>query len=61
MGRNATLILGLTPNNIGLLIKEDVQRLKEFGSAIKGRFDSPISTTNGKGKIIELKLDKEFP
>lgn len=35
VGRNATLILGLTPDNTGLLPKEDAQRLKEFGLEIK--------------------------
>ena len=60
VGRNATLILGLTPDNTGLLPKEDVQRLKEFGSAIKDRFNSPIATRKGKEKIIELKLGKEI-
>ena len=59
VGRNATLIMGLTPDNTGLMPKEDVQRLKEWGDEIKRRFDSPIAVTKGKGKTIELKLDKE--
>lgn len=59
VGRNATLIMGLTPDNTGLLPKEDVQRLKEWGAEIKKRFDSPLAVTKGKGKIIELKLKKE--
>ena len=59
VGRNATLIMGLTPDNTGLMPKEDVQRLKEWGDEIKKRFDSPLAEIKGKGKIIELKLDKE--
>lgn len=59
VGRNATLIMGLTPDNTGLMPKEDVQRLKEWGDEIKRGFDSPIALTKGKGKTIELKLDKE--
>ncbi|WP_432221393.1 alpha-L-fucosidase [Flavobacterium sp. TMP13] len=59
VGRNATLIMGLTPDNTGLMPKEDVQRLKEWGVEIKKRFDSPLAVTKGKGKSIELKLSKE--
>ncbi|WP_072939774.1 alpha-L-fucosidase [Flavobacterium granuli] len=59
VGRNATLIMGLTPDNTGLMPKEDVQRLKEWGDEIKRRFDFPLAATRGKGKIIELKLAQE--
>lgn len=37
VGRNATLILGLTPDNRGLLPDADVQHLTEFGQEIKKR------------------------
>ncbi|MEO6916828.1 MAG: glycoside hydrolase family 29, partial [Chitinophagaceae bacterium] len=59
VGRNATLIMGLTPDNTGLLPKEDVQRLKEWGDEIRKRFDSPVAATKGKGNIIELSFKKE--
>lgn len=58
VGRNSTLLLGLTPDNRGLLPEEDVQRLKEFGAAIQQRFDKPIATTAGKSKILEINLGK---
>jgi len=59
VGHNATLIMGLTPDNIGLLPQSDVQRLQEWGNEIKKRFHQPLASTSGKGKIIELKLNKE--
>ena len=59
VGRNATLIVGLTPDNRGLLPDADVQRLKEWGDEIKKRFENPLASTTGTGKIIEIKLGKE--
>lgn len=58
VGRNSTLILGLTPNADGLMPEEDAQRLKEFGDEIKRRFSDPIATRAGTGKEILLKLSK---
>jgi len=56
VGRNATLIMGLTPGPDGLLPEPDVQRLKEWGDEIKRRFSNPLASTNGKGHLLELKL-----
>lgn len=61
VGRNATLILGLTPDNRGLLPEADVQRLKEFGTAIKQRFDKPIATTARTSKVLEINLGRFMP
>ncbi|MVN20456.1 alpha-L-fucosidase [Mucilaginibacter arboris] len=58
VGRNATLILGLTPDNRGLLPQADVQRLKEFGTEIKCLFENPIAEKSGSGTLITIKLDK---
>lgn len=56
VGRNSTLILGVTPDDRGLLPDVDVARLKEFGEEIQRRFGSPIATTQGEGKRLQLKL-----
>ncbi|MBU2905183.1 alpha-L-fucosidase [Arenibacter algicola] len=56
VGRNATLIIGLTPDPEGLLPEPDVQRLKEWGDEIKRRFSNPLASTNGKGRLLELRL-----
>ena len=37
VGRNSTLILGVTPDDRGLLPDVDVARLKEFGEEIQRR------------------------
>ncbi|WP_239985875.1 MULTISPECIES: alpha-L-fucosidase [Arenibacter] len=58
VGRNATLIMGLTPDPDGLLPEPDVQRLKEWGDEIKRRFSNPLASTNGKGRLLELRLKK---
>jgi|GEM_PF-677648 len=57
VGRNSTLILGLTPDTSGLLPQVDVQRLKEFGEEIRRRFGSPVATTEGAGEVLRL----DFP
>lgn len=56
VGRNSTLILGLTPDNRGLLPEADVKRLKEFGDEIKRRFENPIALSSGSKKVLQLDL-----
>lgn len=56
VGRNSTLILGLTPDDRGLIPDVDVARLKEFGNEIQRRFGSPIVSVQGEGKRLQLKL-----
>lgn len=58
VGRNATLIMGLTPDPSGLLPKEDVQRLKEWGTEIKRRFAEPLAVTVGQKRQLEISLPK---
>jgi alpha-L-fucosidase len=59
VGRNSTLIMGLTPDPHGLLPDPDVKRLKEWGDEIKRQFSNQIATTSGNGKVLELKLSKK--
>ena len=59
VGRNSTLIMGLTPDPDGLLPDPDVKRLREWGDEINRHFSNPVATTSGKGKVLELKLSKK--
>ena len=61
VGRNATLILGLTPEPNGLIPTGDEHRLKEFGTEINHRFSSPLAQISGQKKSLTLKLDKKQP
>ena len=56
VGRNATLIIGLTPDPRGLMPDGDVKRLKEFGAKIEELTGTPLGTTKGIGKSLTLKL-----
>lgn len=56
VGRNSTLILGLTPDPRGLLPEEDVERMKEFGDEIKRRFAKPVGCTAGEGETLTIEL-----
>ncbi|TDN95909.1 alpha-L-fucosidase [Sunxiuqinia elliptica] len=61
VGRNSTLIMGLTPGPDGVLPEPDVKRLKEWGAEIKRRFETPVAQTKGEGKKLVLKLSKAQP
>ena len=55
VGRNATLIVGLTPDTTGLVPQGDVQRLKEWGMEIHRRYGTPVARTEGNGMSLTLK------
>lgn len=59
VGRNATLIMGLTPDPTGLIATGDVQRLKEWGTEINRRFATPLATTSGTKKSLILTLPQK--
>ena len=56
VGRNSTLILGLTPDDRGLVPDADVKRCREFGDTIRQIFSNKIAETSGKGDFVELNL-----
>jgi alpha-L-fucosidase len=58
VGRNATLIMGLTPDPNGLLPGGDVTRLKEWGDEIRKRFSVPLATSAGKKKTLTIRFDQ---
>ena len=43
VGRNATLILNIPPNNYGLIPDSDVQRLKDFGERLQERLGTDLA------------------
>ncbi len=59
VGRNSTLILGLTPDPHGLMPEGDVKRLKAFGDEIKRRFSNPVASASGEGTKLMIKLSKK--
>lgn len=56
VGRNATLIVGLTPDPSGLLPEGDVKRLGEWGSAIAQTWGTPVVKTSGNKKQLYVRL-----
>ncbi|MBI9018997.1 MAG: alpha-L-fucosidase [Phycisphaerae bacterium] len=56
IGRNSTLIVGLTPDNRGLMPEVDVKRCQEWGRKITSIFSHPIGSTSGNGNTLELNL-----
>ncbi len=60
VGRNSTLILGITPDTTGLLPESDVIRLKELGDEIRELYGEAICSKSGKGSEIFMKLPEEM-
>lgn len=58
VGRNSTLILGITPGPDGLVPEPDVRRMRELGDEIKRRYGEPLASTSGEGCDILLDLGK---
>ncbi len=58
VGRNSTLIVGLTPNPEGLMPEPDVRRLKEWGDEIRRRFRMPLARGHGGGRTLTVDLDR---
>ena len=58
VGRNSTLILGLTPDPGGRIPEPDYIRLKEFGEEIQERFARPLFEISGSGDTLNLDLNK---
>jgi alpha-L-fucosidase len=58
VGRNATLIIGLTPDTTGLIPAVDVKRLQDWVIEIKHQYGKPIAQTSGMKKVLSLSLDK---
>jgi alpha-L-fucosidase len=57
VGRNATLVIGLTPDTTGLVPSTDVERCREFGAWIKTTFGgTPLAKTAGRGNSLTLEL-----
>lgn len=59
VGRNSTLIIGLTPNADGLMPEPDVQRLQEWGVEMTRRFSNPLAAGSGTGNTINMDLPKK--
>lgn len=56
VGRNSTLILGLTPDDRGLLPAADSLRIAEFGAEIQRRYATPLSRTEGETSTLQMKF-----
>lgn len=58
VGRNSTLIMGITPDPTGLVPEGDARRMKEWGDEIKRRFSKPLAETSGEGQELLLQFSK---
>lgn len=56
VGRNANMLLGIVVDTSGLVPAEDVERLTEFGKAVKERFTYLVFAGKVKGTGIQLTI-----
>lgn len=52
VGRGAQLVLGLAPDNRGLMPEVDVARLKEFGDRVQAVYGSPLLGNQGQVRSV---------
>jgi alpha-L-fucosidase len=62
VGHNSTLILGITPDNRGLIPNADVAMLRAWGDCIKKVFKTPVASLKPQQKdySINIPLQKSF-
>ncbi|MBS1669581.1 MAG: alpha-L-fucosidase [Bacteroidetes bacterium] len=60
VGHNSTLIIGLTPDNRGLIPEADTKRLQEWGEAIKKEYGNPITEWKSVKNNYTLNVDEEI-
>ena len=58
VGHNSTLIVGLTPDNRGLMPEPDAKRCREWGDAVRRIFSNCVGHTSGQGDEIGLTLSE---
>lgn len=56
VGRNANMLLGIVIDTSGLVPAEDVERLTEFGNAVKERFSRPVFAGGANGAAVQLTI-----
>ena len=64
VGRNATLVIGLTPDLAGLMPQTDVKRCRESGAWLHRTLaGKPLAETSGKGTALtlEVPVDAQSP
>jgi alpha-L-fucosidase len=62
VGHNSTLIMGLTPDDRGLMPDADVKRCREWGAAIERAFSKPLGSASSWGNTaaVEFGSQKEI-
>ena len=61
VGRNCNFVVGAVVTPEGLVPQGDIDRLAEFGRAIRRRFARPLAETSGTGTVFELVLPDNQP
>ncbi|MGA2657749.1 MAG: alpha-L-fucosidase [Verrucomicrobiota bacterium] len=59
VGRGVNLLLNATPDTHGAVPAAQMNRLREFGDEIRGRFAKPLYATRGEGNTLSLDLGGE--
>ena len=61
VGRNTNMLVGIVVDPRGLVPDADMNRLKEFGQAVKKRFSLRLAATSGKGNVFTISFKSPRP
>ena len=61
VGRNTNMLVGLVIDDRGLVPEADAARAAEFGQEIRRLFSGPEAEVAGKGRELEIVLDRPTP
>lgn len=60
VGRGAQLVLGIAPDNRGLLPEADVKRLEEFGAEVRRLYGTPAPPTGWSGNAVHFSTPRRL-
>ena len=58
VGHNCNFVIGEVVTSDGLVPESDINRLAEFGRAVRCGFSRPVGEMNGRGTTLELRLPR---
>ncbi len=60
VGRGAQLVLGIAPDNRGLLPEADVKRLEEFGAEVRRLYGTPLPPSGRSGDVVHFSTPRRL-
>jgi len=59
VGQNTNMLIGMAIDSSGQFPESAAKIFAEFGAEIRGRFEKPLATRSGTGKMLELQISSK--